>query len=575
MGTSQPTTSPLAVAGAALTRRSLLRAFAAGGVLLSGGATLSACQRNTGGGGGRGSADVTLKIGGVPNADPYPVMPSAATQKKDPNAKGYAEALQSWLDDNPGVKLNHINADIQDTEALVAAVGGGTAPDLFIGNVLGSWGTGDIRNAFVQGLAADITELAEQYGFGEKLNPVVKPAWDFWAVEGKRYALPYEYSGAGQGLYYRKDFLATADIDDIAFDQTWTWSKVREIAKATTQGKRKGIGLVSWNYWAPLSANAHGLLTQLPAPDQNWNWRSDFTTHADTWVRAIELFRGMVYTDESVMTDISLEDTAVVDAFGRAEIGMWMGNPAALTHAPSDPAVSEFVTLDNTSYEEVVGWIPLPYGDLGFFDGSSRYTAALISFRPDADEDVLDKAVSLHTYMMGPGLTKQMTVINDETKDLRNVYGGYVAGSMIPTNTMIPVFAESIEDLPGSPEEAWGQRIVDAYSSGTKLAPTPPEELFFPAEENPGPPSTASDDALNRWAFEKKTVDIRSDLAKLERTLNKTNEGFSSSIEDETFKESARKYYQELDTVWAKEAPEFHSQVYAPWYQEKVLPALG
>ncbi len=573
MGEFLPTTSRTPLAGRPLSRRNLLRAVAAGGALMAGGVVVSGCQKEPAGGGG--SSDVTLKIGGVPGADPYPVMPDAAKRKKDANSRGYAAALQSWLDKNPGVKLRHIHADVQDTEALVAAVGGGTAPDMFIGNVLGSWGTGNIRNAFVQGLAADVTDLAEKYRFGQKLNPVVKPAWDFWQIDGKRFGLPYEYSGAGQGLYYRRDFLEKAGIEDIAFDRTWTWSKVREIAKATTQGKRKGIALVNWNFWAPLSAQGHGLLTQLPAPDTKWNWRADYATHADTWKRAIELFRGMVFEDQSVRTDITFDDGQASDAFARAEVGMWMGNPAALTHSPNDPAAQKFVSLDNRPYEEIVSWVPLPFGDLGFYDGSSRYGTAMISFAPGAEPDVLDKAVSMHTFMMGPGLTTQMKVINDATKDLRHVYGGYVGGTMIPTNTMIPIFAESLTDLPGSPEEAWGKAIVDAYSAGTKLNPTPPEELFFPAEEASGPTGTASDDAINRWAFERKVTDLRGELAKLERTLNKTNDGFTSSIDDAVFTKAAKKYYAELDKVWAKEAPDFHAQVYAPWYQQKVQPALG
>ena len=557
---------------ATLTRRSALRAFAAGGVWLAGGAVLSGCQRETSGG---SSSEVTLKIGGATGAEPYPVMPSAAIQKKDANAKGYAEALTSWLDDNPGVKLTHIKADVQNTDALVASIGGGTAPDLFIGNVLGSWGTGPIRDAFVQGLAADVTDLASKYGFAKKLNPVVKPAWDFWAVDGKRFGLPYEYSGAGQGLYYRRDFLEAAGIEDIPFDHTWTWSRVREIAKATTAGNRKGIALVNWNFWAPLSANGHGLLTQLPAPDQKWHWKADYATYRETWVKAVELFRGMLYTDQSVRTDITFTDQQASDAFGRAQVGMWMGNPAALTHSPNDPSMSKFVSLNKKPYEEVVSWIPVPYGDQGYFDGTARYSAAMISFRPDADDAVLDKAVSLHAFMMGPGLTTQMKVINDQTKDLRNVYGGYVGGSMIPTNTMIPIFAESLTDLPGSAEEAWGKSIVDAYSAGTKLAPTPPRELFFPAEQNPGPSGTASDDAINRFAFERSGVDIAADFEKLERTLNKTYESFSSSIDADTFSAAAKKYYGELDKLLREEATEFHAEVYGPWYSDKVLPALN
>ena len=64
-------------------------------------------------------------------------------------------------------------------------------------------------------------------------------------------------------------------------------------------------------------------------------------------------------------------------------------------------------------------------------------------------------------------------------------------------------------------------------------------------------------------------------MAKLEQTVNKTNDGFTSSIEDEVFTEAARKYYAALDKLWEKEAPEFHSQVYGPWYADKIRPALG
>ena len=487
MGESQPTISRSAAMQGMLTRRGMLRAFAAGGALLAGG-VLTSCQKESASGGGGKSSDVTVKIGGAPGADPYPVMPSAATQKKDANSRGYAAALDGWLKQNPGVKLAHINADVQDTEALVAAIGGGTAPDLFIGNVLGSWGSGNIRNAFVQGLAADITDLAEKYKFAEKLNPVVQARLGLLGNRRQAVRPAVRVFGRGSGSLLPARLSRTGrhqrhpvrpDLDLGTGTRDRQGDDVRQ-----AQGHRPGqLELLG----AAVGANAHGLLTSVPAPDTKWNWRSDWTTHADTWASAVELFRGMVFDDESVRTDITMDDGQANDAFGRAEVGMWMGNPAALTHSPNDPSAQKFVSLNNKSYEEVVSWIPLPFGDQGYFDGTARYGTAMISFRPDADNSVLDKAVGLHTYMMGPGLTTQMKVINDATKDLRNVYGGYVGGAMIPTNTMIPVFAESLTDLPGSPEEAWGKPIVDAYSAGTKLTADTAGGALLPGRGEPRP----------------------------------------------------------------------------------------
>jgi len=71
------------------------------------------------------TVDVTLLT--APDL-PYPHVPTKDEQDADPAAKAYAEAIQPWLDQNPGVKLEEIAFDVYDMESLLVAISGGTAP---------------------------------------------------------------------------------------------------------------------------------------------------------------------------------------------------------------------------------------------------------------------------------------------------------------------------------------------------------------------------------------------------------------------------------------------------------------
>ena len=48
---------------------------------------------------------------------PYPGIPTAEEQAADPSLKAYAEAVQPWMDENPGVKLEQITFDVYDQGA--------------------------------------------------------------------------------------------------------------------------------------------------------------------------------------------------------------------------------------------------------------------------------------------------------------------------------------------------------------------------------------------------------------------------------------------------------------------------
>ena len=79
-------------------------------------------------------------------------------QAADPGLKAYAEAVQPWLDENPGVKLEQITFDVYDQEALLVAISGGTAPSFYPADVLGEWDEELVLAAEKSGLAADVTD---------------------------------------------------------------------------------------------------------------------------------------------------------------------------------------------------------------------------------------------------------------------------------------------------------------------------------------------------------------------------------------------------------------------------------
>lgn len=562
-----------------LTRRSLLHGMLAGGAVLGGGVVLSGCTKKSSPNDLHTGGPVTLTVGGVPTPGPYPIMPTKEAQAKDPTSKGYGAAMQLWLDDHPGFKLKHISFDTNDQQKLTTGITGGTAPDIFIGNVLGDWGDDAIRSAFTQGLAADCTAAANRHKFADKLAAGVKPAWQAWDMDGKHYGLPYEFGvgGGGPGVLWRRDFVQQTGMAPPTTDpSTWNWEYLRKLAKAQTTSSRKGISMESWMYWIPLGAEQQGMLTDRPTPATGWNWTADWTSNADQWVRVIENFRAMEFQDNSVMTGINMDPAAPADAFDNDKLAMQItANAAPLFANSADPtSLAAWAKKKGKSVNELVQWTRVPYGVLGSYDKGSSTTPAMISFSPDLDANALDTAVAFHTFMMGTGLVKQMKVIYDTTHDLQNVYCGSYS-TMIPTSTIAPVFAEVTRELPGSAEQAWGKEFLDPVFEALNMATPPVTADYFPTEKNPAPSSTPTDDAINRWAFEPKHIDIRSDLQKVEDTTNKLRRSFKSSIPDDEFTAAAKKYFGAVDKFWVDRAPQWHGQLFAPWYESKVKPALG
>lgn len=539
-----------------MSRRSFLRAAGTVGGLASLG-VLSACSREGSGGGA-----VVLKVG--PEGT-FAAMPSKAEQKGNVTLQAYADALQKWYDANPGVELRKTSIDIWDQEAMVTAVAGGTAPAIYPSNPLGDWSQPEINSAFRQGLAADVTDRIDSSGLVAKLSDFVRPAWESaWKVGGKYYGVPGGYS-VGDGIFYRRDLFAEADLAEPTPE--WTWADVHRMARALTVKDRKGIAEPAWALSMRFTSAGSGLLTELPAPDTKWHWTSDYTSMADTWVAIIEDFRRLMFEDRSIVSDISYNSwNEVSAAFLRDDVAMRPGNSTSYFDSPdSDTSFASLARRLDKPVGDVVGWMSYPLGEQGQFPGRRSFITAY-SFNPDLDAEALDACFSLYSFMIGPGLVQQANAVYEKTKDLRQVYDA---------GTLTPILADTRSKLPGSPEEAWGKQFVDAVLRAGSRMVVPERSSYLPPEEKAGPSSKASEDAFSRWMYERGSIDLRADLRRLEETLNKQAESFSSSVGKEEFVTGAKKYFAAHDAFWKEDAPEFHEQIFRPWYEDRVLPALG
>lgn len=547
--------SGLAYSGST-SRRQLLKAMAAGGLLAAGGGVLSSCN---GGGLGSGS-DVTLTTNG---GWPYGVMPTAKLQKDDPGQKAYAEALQTWMDDNPGVTIKNVDLNVWDQEALTTAITGGTAPSAFPGDVIGGWDRANVRSAMAQGLTADVTEHLETYKVESKLADYVTPIWKHWAVDGKFYAAPWLYN-VGTGIHYRVDLIRELGLKEPTPD--WTWDDVRELALGLTDGKRKGIVLQAWGLNLPVSADGMDFHAKVPTPDTGWNWSWDYTSQADYWTGLIEGMREMVFEDKSVLGDISLADGDVLAAFFRGDAAMHNNTVVFFTLPPgSENSPADLAVKLDKPIEEVVGWMTQPVGRNGRA-GGTQGQVDLVGFSPDLDDDSLDKAVSLLMFMHTEGWVIQRTAAYDSTKDPKRVYD---------VANMMPLIKGNIDKVPSSPEEAWGQPFMDQVRRAAEIPIAPNEAFYFQPEMNAAPTETAREDMTSRWANERGALDLAADLKKLEDTMNKQGESFTSSTADEDFVKAAKSYFEDHAEYWRTNTPDYYENFFQEWYETSVRPALG
>lgn len=504
-----------------------------------------------------GDVDVTLRL--APET-----FPTEEEQAADPRRRADAETLRLWMDANPGVRFEDITLDTStgEQQALVTAIAGGSAPSWYGGWVLGGT-VGELSTAFKQGLIADITPLVEQSGVTERLSETARNLWRPWVADGQIYSLPWDYVFAGSGIYFRRDLIAEAGLEEPK--PGWTWDDLRALAKGLTTERRKGIGLPNWAMGLALNAEAADLMTQIPAPQEDWHWRYDYQSRIDTWVETIATLRGMIFDDQSVFSDITLswvgsdgmvQDTQAMVLLHSGEMNL---------PRPGATGLASMEEVFDTPIDDLLGFVALPVGKTGFF-GASQPSVSLKLFDPNLDEDALAKVVDLHVFLnIADGWTYKRELTWNLTGDPVQVYDQY---SPVNGITQIP-------GVPASAEDVWPKRFLASVREMEQIPIVPTEGEFIPAEESAGPTGTAWTDAQSRWMYEPGDLDLAADLEELESLRNAEAAGFESSVADDAFVAGARAYYEAHSRFWQEHAPEFHSAVFQPWYEAQILPALG
>ncbi len=553
-GTSSPVSLAQTPLSSQVTRRRMLHLFATGGAMLVGGAALSAC------GGSSASVNVTLYSATYP----FSPMPTKQDQAKNPSLKAYAQSLQRWFDKNPGVTIKSSSTNIWDQQQLTTAISAGTAPSWVPGNVVGGWAYDNVLAAFARGMVADVTQLIDQYQVNKKIASYVQPLWSRWKVNGKYYGVPQAFH-AGYGVYYRRDLLRDAGVEEPKL--TWTWDDLHTVAKALTKDKRTGAAFNWYGITRILSANQMDLLTTLPSPQNSWPWRIDYNSRSDDWTRLVSFYRNMLLNEKVILSNPnpSYGDPDVAKVFAREDAAMFMADTNFFTRPASDDlSIVQLANRLKKPIDEVAGFLPIPYGTYGTFNDTQPYLS-VVSFNPrlGRDQTALDKAFGLYSYMQfDQGYIDQQVATYQQTKDPQQVYS-----TVTPVNGLL-----KIEGVPVSAGDAWGKHYMQTIEQTLKIPLIPQRSWYLPPEQNAQPTSDAQADAQTALSFSQRNVaDI---LTHEQDVLNQQLAGLSSSIPKDAFLKGSKEYYQAVAAFWKKQAPQFYSEIFSPWYQQKIQPVL-
>lgn len=508
-------------------------------------------------------ADVTITTSGWP----VDAMPTEEEIEADKALGGYAEALQAWMEKNPGVKIERLEVNIWDAQAVIPAISGGTAPTFLFAAAMGNWSLAGARNVFVQGLVADVTPYLAKYEIQKKSLPEMWAVWNTKTpVDGKIWAFPINEAGLRGSFVYRKDL-----VDELGLKRpaaTWTWDDAEELFKGLTSEKdsRYGFGAPTWMVGYRMAMHGFDVLTQIPAPDTGWNWSRDFTD--PRWPELIEQWRQMLFVDKTVLSDVALGggDDEYFRLFHAGQIACGRFNIFSLFGRPDEEtSIAALADRLGKPYEKVAGLAALPWGDGYGIVGAD--CSGGCSFSPDATEDEKDKGCSLlEWFFWGEGRTINKVASYEITKDLKTVYNAPLSMDGKVT---------AYEGVPGTFVDAWGQEILDEINAVAKLPVEPDIALYFPPEENPAPNNQAIDDKFSKFCTEPGQFDIAADLREAQEQWIAQASGFSSSIPDDVYIAAAKEYYADMDSFFKEHMPDFYEQRFKPFYEGKVLPALG
>lgn len=480
------------------------------------------------------------------------------------------DAIQAYLDQNPGVKLEQKDVNIWDPEGIMAQVVGGTDVTYLYGPCVGGgWGRGEAVNAFVQGMLAEITPLVFKYGMHELSLPHL---WENWStnsqVDGKYFSYSLnEYAPSAGTLHYRKDLINEKGLKEPEIG--WTWDEAVELWRALTDESTGmvGIGAPTWFMAYHLGMHGWDLLTQIPAPSSPWHWERDLTSDP-RWVELCEDYHALLHVDKAILSDVAIgggdEDwqrlfRAEQIAFGRFNYWAMFGGPGT---EDSHHAMARNLGKD---FSEVFGAVSLPTGD-GYQLGSGVDIWGPVCFSPNNDAQTHDKGVGLvHWMFWGEGIAMNKQGLWEASKDPTQVYNAflYMDGR------------ESHPGVPATPEDAFGEALVQRWKEIGMLPIEPPPDKYYPAEQNPSPSGQAIDDQMNLMVTDPGVTDFAGMLRQGQDDWMAQVGGFASSVSEAQFVVASQNWYAAMDEYLKTHYPEFYENRFKPFYESRVLPVIS
>ncbi len=534
-----------------ITRRHFLK----GSIGALGAATVAACGPSA------GKAEVIIRTAGWP-INPMPTSEAIAA---NPALGAYADALQTWMNRNTHVRIERIETAIWEPQALITAIASDTAPTYFLSSVVGNWSASQARSAFKQGLMADLTEaIADTRLSKESILPVYREAWEQTGnVGGQIFHFPID-TALEDVMFYRRDLFAEAGLPEPS--PNWTWEEYFELMSAAKKDGVSGFGAPWFFVGDYLKSYGFDLLTNVPTPQRGWHWQRNFDD--SRWTDLTARYREVLFEPGNAYTDTAFKTKREYrDAFHAGVLATVSSNiMSPFKAAASETSVSGLGRRNGKSFEETIGFVPMPRGD-GLVFGGINFAGG-VALPPSVTPQEAQIAVDLVDYMFfGEAYDAQKVATYELTGDLQAVY-----------DNPLPLDGRyQLDGVPGSFTDAWGERILQEIEHLTSL-PQPSHRVqtpFFAPEENALPDVQVIDDLWSKMTYVKEVENISAEFDRAAAIWNQQSDSFTSSTSATDFVDSAQKYYAEIDRMLQASSPEFYANRYVPFYNQHVKPALS
>lgn len=512
----------------------------------------------------RAQTSVVLKTAGWPY-DAYP--------EKEPEGgyTGYHKALEKFLKDNPDITMERIEANIWSGNALRTAISGGTAPSFYPSGSVGNWWATGIQTAFTNGLMADITDLYAKFNIDSKISELAKAGRAVFTIKGadgvRVHGLPVEIN-PGSGLFFRRDLIAKTGLKEP--NNETTWAEMRELAKALTSSTMKGFGMDGGTLeWIIIGSDPVGMgrmFSQIPDPKSSWRRRLDLTSPRvlEMFQNSVGTYRAMMFEDQSIQTDPTQKDIHAAGFNQQVAMFVTPGLFYTRTGEPNPIALAEKL---GQPMEDTWGFVVIPRGLNGSYNFASSASTIGLAFSPDLTPAELEAAFRLYDFMeIGEGFDiRRQYDYEKGGKNLKLAYGGYPW----------PRAKQTIDNVPGSPDEAWGEYAKTVSYIAGKTSTAPDSTLYYPIEGNTGPTNDAYNDAISKFMYEPGTLDVPAILKSAEETWNTQAQGFSSSIPEADFVAAATAFYADYGKYLETSFPEYYASTFKPFFDDTIKPSLG